>query len=154
MTQTQSVGIWKDNWLCQVPFLGLTCYKFVQNCDLIRLTDKINQCFENRSWWEQWRGGQSWPWAVSCHSIWIQYTRIISKKIFSQVDGAGDYNNDNNNNNNDLFPGRWARWCRWWPAASPPSPAQPARSALVIFSNLESWTISCSAQPARWLFVE
>ena len=38
MTQTQSVGIWKDNWLCQVPFLGLTCYKFVQNFDLICLT--------------------------------------------------------------------------------------------------------------------
>ena len=146
MIQTQNVGIWKDNWLCQVPFLGLTCYKFVQNFDFICWTDKINQYFENRSWWEQWRGGQSWPWAVSFHSFWYSnyictssvhrqwhsYSFLEEYNIFYHADSCQE----------NLFSGQWARWCRWWPAASPPSPAQPARSALVIFSNLISWTIS------------
>ena len=39
MIQTQNVGIWKDNWLCQVPFLGLTCYKlFVEQTRSINVS--------------------------------------------------------------------------------------------------------------------
>ena len=37
------------------------------------LMNKQDQCFDYRSWWEQWRGRQSWPWAVSCHSFWYAY---------------------------------------------------------------------------------